>query len=55
MTQRPKNPYTTDGIPASKSTPGFIILYNHAGQNSAIYIAVKSPIGTPITIAPAVT
>ena len=26
MTQSPKNPYTTDGIPASKSTPGFIIL-----------------------------
>ena len=55
ITTSPKKPYTTDGIPANNCTAGFIILYNHLGQNFDINTAVKIPIGTPIIIAPIVT
>ncbi len=55
ITINPKKPYTTDGIPASKSTDGLMILYNFWGQKRAINTAVSIPIGTPIIIAPAVT
>ena len=54
ITHKPKKPYTTDGIPARRSTAGFIILYSFSGQNLARYTAVRIPIGTPIITAPAV-
>ena len=46
--------YITDGIPAIRSVAGFKNLYTVLLQNLAIYTAVNIPIGTPITIAPAV-
>ena len=55
ITTNPKKPYTTDGIPANSSTPGFIMRYNGLGQNLAKNTAAKIPIGTPTMIAPAVT
>ena len=55
MIINPKKPYTTDGIPANSSTPGFIMRYNGLGQNLAKNTAAKIPIGTPTMIAPAVT
>ena len=55
MTIRAKNPYTTEGIPASRSTAGFTIRYTAGGQNSARNTAHSSPMGTPMSIAPAVT
>ena len=54
-THIPKNPYTTEGIPAIRFINGFITLYKLSGQNFARYIAVRSPIGTPMISAPAVT
>ena len=51
----PKNPYTTEGIPAMRLVAGFIILYSHGGQNLAMNTAVSMPMGTPMTRAPAVT
>ena len=54
-THIPKNPYTTDGIPAIRLINGLMTLYAFGGQNFDKNIAVRSPIGTPITIAPAVT
>ena len=36
ITIRPKKPYTMEGMPASRSTAGFKILYRGAGQNFAI-------------------
>lgn len=47
MIINPKKPYTTDGIPANSSTPGFIMRYNGLGQNLAKNTAAKIPIGTP--------
>ena len=55
ITTNPKKPYTIEGIPANRSTAGYNILYNPAGQNLAINIAHIKPMGTPMTIAPAVT
>ena len=54
-THNPKKPYTTDGIPASRSTPAFNGLYSRFGQNLARKTAVSIPMGTPMTNAPAVT
>lgn len=51
----PKKPYTIDGIPASRLIGGISHLYSFLGQNFAINTAVRSPIGTPTIIAPAVT
>ena len=50
----PKKPYTMDGMPARRFIGGMSHLKSFLGQNFAINIAVKSPIGTPIIIAPAV-
>ena len=44
-----------EGIPAIRLIIGLINLYNFLGQYFARNTAVKSPIGTPIIIAPAVT
>lgn len=44
-----------DGIEAIKLIPGFNILYKLFGQYSAIKMAVKIPMGTPIIVAPRVT
>lgn len=54
-TTRPKNPYTTEGIPANSSVAAFSGLYIFFGQYIAINTDVRIPIGTPNTIAPAVT
>ncbi len=51
---RPKNPYITDGIPASNSTAGRTIRCNHTGAISAKNTAPSIPIGTPNAIAKAV-
>ena len=53
-TTMPKKPYTMDGMPARRFIGGMSHLKSFLGQNFAINIAVKSPIGTPIIIAPAV-
>ena len=50
----PKKPYTMDGMPARRFIGGMSHLKSFLGQNFAINMAVKSPIGTPIMIAPAV-
>ncbi len=42
-------------MPAMRFTAGLSILYSHFGQKCARYAAVKTPIGTPMTSAPAVT
>ena len=55
ITTKPKKPYTMEGIPASRETAGFTILYNLSGQNLARKIAHRIPIGTPMITAPAVT
>ena len=55
ITIKAKNPYTIDGMPAIKFIPGFNTLYNFLLQNLARYMAVKTPMGTPIIMAPRVT
>ncbi|MBM7686738.1 hypothetical protein JOD07_002509 [Defluviitalea raffinosedens] len=55
MTTSPKNPYTMEGIPASRFIAGFKMRYSLLGQYLAMNTAVKIPMGTPITAAPAVT
>ena len=50
----PKRFLTMDGMPARRFIGGMSHLKSFLGQNFAINIAVKSPIGTPIIIAPAV-
>ena len=55
ITMSPKKPYTTLGIPASRSIPFFKGPCSPFGQNLERNIAVMSPIGTPKRIAPAVT
>ena len=51
MTTSPKNPYTMEGIPASREIAGFRILYSFCGQNLAIKTEHSSPMGTPTRIA----
>ena len=53
-TSIPTRPYTTDGIPASTPTAACIEFFTARGANFARYTAVKNPIGTPSSIAPAV-
>ena len=55
MTTRPKNPYTTEGMPAKSSTPGLSRAATLACANRDRKMAHKSPMGTPIRRAPAVT
>ncbi len=55
MTIRPKNPYTTDGIPASSSMAGLMTSFTRGEASSAIYTAVPIESGTAITIEPRVT
>ena len=50
----PASPYTTDGIPESSSTADVRIFETLFPANFEMYIAHKSPIGTPTTIAPRV-
>ena len=50
----PRRPYITDGIPARSSTAGFTTFFIALGASSDMNTAVRSPIGTPITIAPRV-
>ena len=50
----PSKPYITDGIPARSSTAGFTTFFIALGASSDRNTAVRSPIGTPITIAPRV-
>ena len=54
-TTSPKNPYTIDGMPASRFTTGFKSLYSPSGQNLAIKTDVSTPTGTPMISAPPVT
>jgi len=54
-TTRPKNPYTTDGIPASSSIAGLRIVFIREGASSAMKIAQPMESGTAKTIEPMVT
>ncbi len=51
----PKNPTTTDGMPARISTAGFRISRRRGGANSDRKAAQATPNGTAITRAPTVT
>jgi len=51
----PKNPYTTEGIPASNSRAGFKNIFIRLPEYSERYIAQESPRGAPIISAPNVT
>ena len=53
-TSIPTRPYTTDGIPARRLTADSTVLLILCGASLARYTAVRKPIGTPSTIAPAV-
>ena len=55
MSTRPKKPYTTDGMPASSSTPGLSTAATLPLANRDRKMAHKRPVGTPTTMAPAVT
>ena len=48
----PKNPYTTEGIPAKSCINGLMIFEMLLGDISAKNTAVNIPMGTPIMIAP---
>src|SRR5665648_892022 len=54
-TTSPKNPYTTEGMPASISTIGFRVFRIFISAISERYIAEATPRGTANRIAPAVT
>lgn len=54
ISRKAKKPYTMDGIAAIMFTAGLKNLYNFGGQNFAIKIEVKTPVGTPMRIAPKV-
>ena len=53
-TSIPTRPYTTDGIPASRLTAVSSTVRTFLGATLERYTAVKKPMGTPRTIAPAV-
>ena len=53
-TSIPTRPYTTDGIPASRLTAASSTVRTFLGATLERYTAVKKPMGTPRTIAPAV-
>ena len=50
----PMRPYTTEGMPASRSTAGRTRLARRGGATLARNTAVMKPTGTPRTMAPAV-
>ena len=50
----PTRPYTTDGIPASSCTAVRITAATGAGASLERKMAVIRPMGTPMTMAPAV-
>lgn len=52
---RPKNPYTTEGIPASSSIAGLMTAFTRGGASSDMKSALPIPNGTARTIAPTVT
>ena len=54
-TIRPKNPYTTDGIPARSSIAGLNMAFTRGEASSAMTIAHAIPRGAAMTIAPMVT
>jgi hypothetical protein len=54
-TIKPKNPYTTEGIPASSSTAGLRIFFVRGDASSERYIAQPMDSGTAKTMAPMVT
>ena len=51
----PRNPKTTEGIPASSSMVGLMMRITRRGRNSFKKIAPAMPSGAPISIAPKVT
>ncbi len=51
----PKNPNTTDGMPATISIIGFRISRSQRGAISAMKMAVNRPIGMAMRAAPIVT
>ena len=53
-TSIPTRPYTTDGIPASRLTAVSIMVLTFLFATLERYTAVKKPLGTPMSIAPAV-
>ena len=54
-TIRPKNPYTTDGMPARSSIAGLNTAFTRGDASSAMTIAHAMPRGAAMTIAPMVT
>ena len=50
----PTRPYTTDGMPASRSTTTLTAAPILGGATFARNTAIRKPIGTPMTTAPAV-
>ena len=50
----PTRPYTTDGMPANSCTAVRITAASFGGATFARNMAVSSPTGTPMTMAPAV-
>ena len=50
----PTRPYTTEGMPARRLTASSMAILIFLGATFAVNTAVMNPMGTPMTIAPAV-
>ncbi len=54
-TTSPKKPYTTEGMPASSSTAGLIMVRRRGPASSEMKMALAIPSGTARTMAPIIT